>query len=997
MTLCREQVLKLNNNKLSEFPDPSEVRTGTFIRGDHLVELDISENSIEQVSAWIQLYSSLARFYASENKINLLSQLMGGNIFIRELDMNRCLLYKIPEELGHCTLIVKLYLENNQLGSIPVELSHLMVLQELRLSHNVLTALPSEVFECKPALRVLTVENNLLSELPPSVYVLPALTFLDASYNRLEVLPDDLGQCASLRTLLLGDNCIPALPASVADCAGLVVLEIHNNRLHSLPGSMAKLIQLRRLTIHGNCLGPNIPAVLSDLKTLPFYNISNNNIASKLLQLDPISGFSAACRDIRMVSVYVSAVWSVLRAAPGLGHRQTDEGSLRSVGGVCSACNALLAGYFPSSIMASGQEAEAMKEYLVIMEGLVVNMSSDKENLTLASYVNVGERQRGVDTLHTMDLEEFVFPSGACLDNFLLGLQAFQRFSDAARALYSICMRYCDDYESWKLRMNEPDLQTEAKSVPSFKAVSPKGKPKTVSFRKNFSSKSVKSIQSMAEGAMEAADRVDNALEVPATLEPVYITPPTKLDITDISSVAKRLRANDIFEGVPPPPQGSQLPLMAEAALRSMLQQRQRPHHEDTKKSARTVYSTSEDPLTYLLVLVDCYSGLGTSLIRMADFLCSLLRTIEERGSVKPSCLSVCQRINDDFDDLMGEKAGAFARKKFNAPGSGGKAVHKENILAQLKVMSANSEGKIADIPVVGEANNNTGDEPQALDPNCPLDHKAACATAVDIENQRRRVLLLAAVFLDRALFILKCCGWDAKSMKMQNSVVSSRRAVHHFGAMDLINTAIHVGFYYGMALQKLRICSTAVREYYAVLSLGPLLVWHPLQLEIVKCYLEMGEYLKAEELLYIIIDNSPSWHLRSDKSIGIGPLNAANSNLSREVRMLGAMLSSAFVSLQAAGLGAKEQINRFELESTGTIQRRPLVATEILIGRTDRLYRQIAEMKYKEKEAFAQEKIELDRAAVLTRVKEAIFRANAVVQQHEEFVEQMGPIVMPE
>lgn len=974
-----------------EFPDPTDLRTGSFIRGDRLVELDITDNFIEQVSAWIQLYSSISRLYASENKIYLLSKLIGDNVFVRELDMSRCMLYKIPEELGKCTLMVRLYLENNQLNSIPIELSHMTVLEELRLSHNVLSSLPEEVFEKTLALRVLTVENNLLTEVPRSVYALPTLTFLDVSYNSIGILTEELGQCLSLCTLLCGDNQIPTIPDSIANLEELKIFEIHNNRLSVLPTSMARLKKLRRLAITGNALGPAVPAVLSQLPALPHYNISGNKVFSQLLQGDPLLSFSSDCTDMRVISAYLNATWGVFRAPP-------DEASSKLVGEVCSACHSLVAAYYDPLLVPSASSDElpaVILEYIPIMRNLVANMKSDQENLTLENFVGLQSTERSPAlTLNSMNTDEFHLPQNYDLSDFLHGIQSFNRFSDAARAMYGLCMQYSEAYDRWKLALQVPEhtrAEQKASMTERTKTLS-KVKFKAVSFRRDSkqslcAKESVRGLETgqANEGDVETGDtigHIEDGGEIAPDVAPLTVTEP-------------------VLRPTHTAPQTSQLPLLSEAVLRNILEQRQKPLHDGNKEISKTVYPGDEDPVVYMLSLMDCYSGIGSSLMRIADFLCVLLRSIEDRGGIKSSCLSVCQRLNDDFDDLMGEKSGSFAKKMFKAPGSEKKSMKTQDILSQLESMSLpgknSDEGLEMDEPVtVVEGEDVPEVKQNSVDKYSPLNIDAARATVWCLEKNRRRVLILAAVFLERASFILKCCGWDAKSMKMQNSAQSSRRAVHHFQAMSEISSAVHVGHYYGMALQKLRICSTAVREYYAVLSISPLMVWHPLQLDIVKCYLDMGEYYKADELLYKIIEESPSWRLRADKAKELGFLDTMNSNLSREVRMLAALLSSALVSISSTGMGAKEQLNRFEVESSGIIRRRHLVSTETEVGWSKRLVKRIAEAKAKDKAAFVAEKLEYERSEILLKVADAKLRALAIIKQHEDFVELMGPIVLP-
>ena len=1031
-------------------PDPNDVRTGTFIRGEHLVELDITENSIDQISAWVKLFSSISRFYGSENRINLLSSSMGENVFIRELDLNRCMLYKIPSELGHCTLLVKLYLENNQLCSIPEELSNLSQLEELRSSHNLLSELPACLFEKMLALKVLTVENNLLSELPQTAYTLPQLIFFDASFNTIKSLPEEVCQLVSIRIFLFGDNEIATVPDSIGDCMSLEVLELHNNCLTSLPLTMSNLRSLRRLSVYGNLLGPKKPPVIAEITLPPNINMSKNNMNSLYLDANLIDYFSSNCTEVGLIKLYLNAVWEAYRAVHTAPNSVAISSIPQTIGNICSMCDHISAAYFTDTEENLGEDFSGYSDK---MKDVVCSIDPPQTNLSFSVFVGIGSKggQRQ-HMCHEIKLNNIDFPENHTPLYFAHSRIAFERFSCAAKSLYTICKQYSDEYSAWKLKLREPD-PIPIKKVSVSKIVSPKGKPKQVSFRRhlsaksNGSSKSLKVEESMEKETEIAENQVPESLEnngdraslgadssfisdseadnpVQSAIDNESILPTYAISVdTSPSFLAekKELTAdvaakieNSMFS-VRSPPQSDRLPLVSELVLRNMFEQRQHPLNQiDDKESKVFHFGKKFDPVVCLLGLMECYSGLGTALVGIAEFVSCLLRIIESRGQVNPSCLSLCQRLYDDFDDLLGEKAAGFAKKKFKAPGSETKSSKKEDILAQVESMvtkKKNGESVIEDaskdVPSV-EQPNNMIDVPLVEEPKdssdtarsdrySMLDTEEAKTTVEDLERNRRRILLLAIVYLDRAAFIEKLCGWDAKSMKMQNSAADPKRAVLHFGAKTYIESVVHVGFYFGKALQQLRNCSTAVMEYSSVLSIGPTVVWHPLQLEILKCYLDVGEFLKAEELLFKILDSAPSLHLRSDKSKELGELNTPDSNLSREVRMLAAIISSGLDSLRSAGVGAKEQLNRFELETSGVLVRRSNEAKELEVGLTDRLIKKVSDIKLKEKLVFAEEKVEYMRAETLRLVEESKERAVAVMKLHTDFVEEMGPIVMPE
>ena len=63
----------------------------------------------------------------------------------KKLDLRGLHLTTLPPELGQCTALQTLYLDNNQLMSLPPELGQCAALQQLYLENNRLTTLPPEL------------------------------------------------------------------------------------------------------------------------------------------------------------------------------------------------------------------------------------------------------------------------------------------------------------------------------------------------------------------------------------------------------------------------------------------------------------------------------------------------------------------------------------------------------------------------------------------------------------------------------------------------------------------------------------------------------------------------------------------------------------------------------------------------------------------------------------------------------------------------------------
>ena len=82
----------------------------------------------------------------------------------------------------------------------------------LDLSKCALVVVPENLLKLT-AMAQLYLSDNRLSSLPADMFVhLPHLRYLDLRFNRLFNLPTTIGKCNYLRTLLLTDNMISALP-----------------------------------------------------------------------------------------------------------------------------------------------------------------------------------------------------------------------------------------------------------------------------------------------------------------------------------------------------------------------------------------------------------------------------------------------------------------------------------------------------------------------------------------------------------------------------------------------------------------------------------------------------------------------------------------------------------------------------------------------------------------------------------------------------------------
>ena len=222
---------------------------------------------------------------------------------LRSLGLSFCLLETLPADLGCCSSLISLEVQDNCLEHLPSSICNLHSLRILDLGQNKLRSLPDGM-ECLENLHELLLNNNKLCRLDiNSILGLSKLTYLDLSFNQLEQLPDRLDCLTSLNVLLLSNNSLRTLPQSFAFLSSLTLLKLSDNQLSflpqhfgsnllrltdlaldsnkltSLPESLAEAENLEYLDLHSNMIS-KLPAVLGQLSKLAILNLRNNFLVS---------------------------------------------------------------------------------------------------------------------------------------------------------------------------------------------------------------------------------------------------------------------------------------------------------------------------------------------------------------------------------------------------------------------------------------------------------------------------------------------------------------------------------------------------------------------------------------------------------------------------------------------------------------------------------------------------------------------------------------------
>ncbi|CAK9212501.1 unnamed protein product [Sphagnum troendelagicum] len=253
-----------------------------------------------------------------------------SNLMILALDNNMLTgsipiaLGKLPVGLASCTNITTLALGKNMLdGNIPAAIRKLRALQNLDLSKSELNGeIPAELGSCTnlkvPDIQskqltaplcsgsdglvssLLLFNAGLYGSISPSLGKLQALKYLNLSANSLTgEIPVELASCTMLTTLALGNNMLDgSIPAAIGKLQALQNLDLSTNKLAGeIPGELASCTKLTTLALGNNMLNGSIPAAIGKLQALQNLDLSTNKLAGE------IPGELASCTKLTTLAL----------------------------------------------------------------------------------------------------------------------------------------------------------------------------------------------------------------------------------------------------------------------------------------------------------------------------------------------------------------------------------------------------------------------------------------------------------------------------------------------------------------------------------------------------------------------------------------------------------------------------------------------------------------------------------------------------------------------
>lgn len=166
---------------------------------------------------------------------------------LRQLYLNELPLFAHLKSCASWASLLLVHINNTGLRDLPAGFGSMVNLAQASLCGNAyLAVLPESIGQCTK-LEKLFLNDNALTFLPESFGELRALSKLYVNGNKLRYLPNSLGNLATLEELYLGDNCLSALPPSLSSCSSLNKLFAIRNKIRNLPPSLPPSLELLNL------------------------------------------------------------------------------------------------------------------------------------------------------------------------------------------------------------------------------------------------------------------------------------------------------------------------------------------------------------------------------------------------------------------------------------------------------------------------------------------------------------------------------------------------------------------------------------------------------------------------------------------------------------------------------------------------------------------------------------------------------------------------------
>jgi Leucine-rich repeat (LRR) protein len=198
-------------------------------------------------------------------------------------------LLKLPPEIGNCTALERLELNELTLKEFPNKISKLARLKFLNISYCQFREFPTVI--CELPLITLFANRSGFTTIPAAISKLTNLVELFLEGNtHVTQLPNEISQLTRLRSIYL-NRCatLTSLPSAMGELINLTRLEARVCKLQVLPRELGQLTKLVILDVTRNKL-TDIPSALyklTRLRTLQFlHNPLSNELKARLFTKD---------------------------------------------------------------------------------------------------------------------------------------------------------------------------------------------------------------------------------------------------------------------------------------------------------------------------------------------------------------------------------------------------------------------------------------------------------------------------------------------------------------------------------------------------------------------------------------------------------------------------------------------------------------------------------------------------------------------------------------
>ncbi|KAL4348814.1 hypothetical protein GQ457_17G026530 [Hibiscus cannabinus] len=171
---------------------------------------------------------------------------------------------------------------NHISGTIPEEIGNLVGLQFLALHRE----MPHSLGNMTQVIKLLVDDNQLGGEIPASLGNCSRLEVLDVSSNCLKgnIPKEAVGQWSFSRALYFASNRLTGtLPPEIGNCKNLNTLDVSNNTLHGeIPSSLENCVMLESIGLQDNSFEGAIPSSFQKLKSMQVLDLANNNLSGQI-------------------------------------------------------------------------------------------------------------------------------------------------------------------------------------------------------------------------------------------------------------------------------------------------------------------------------------------------------------------------------------------------------------------------------------------------------------------------------------------------------------------------------------------------------------------------------------------------------------------------------------------------------------------------------------------------------------------------------------------